>query len=129
LYPEYQTLLGDAWVPTPSSKDGSSFANIDDIISTGFHLDISVDFANKKIFGNNTINLTAQTDSVAAIVLDYQGINVKNVWIPNGDDVKVLNFDASYHNASLGSALRIDLTDSNYTSYLIPYLYRAQGWR
>ena len=102
------TLLGGSYVPIPSSRDGSSFANIDTIQSTHFHLDITVDFATKTIYGNTTINLTAVRDA-SEIVLDYQGINILNVWDENG---KVLFFDASYHNASLGSALYIPITNS-----------------
>lgn len=71
---------------------------------------MTVDFNNKSIYGNTTINFTAVRDA-AEIVLDYQGIEIKKVWDENG---KELYYDDSYYNASLGSAIYIPITNSKF---------------
>lgn len=48
----------------PCAWDPNSYANCDQILTTLFHLELSVDFGKSSLIGSNTINLTATADGV-----------------------------------------------------------------
>jgi hypothetical protein len=54
--------------------DHNSYTNCDQILTTHFHLDLTVDFDKTSLIGTNTLNLTATADNVNTLILDYQGL-------------------------------------------------------
>ena len=85
------------------TKDESTYANIDDIITTHFHLDLTVDFNVKKLYGIITLNMKTLKDT-ENIILDCQGVDVSGILDGNGN---TLNFKVTTPNEELGSALNI----------------------
>jgi leukotriene-A4 hydrolase len=65
-------------------NDPNSYSNCDQITTTHFHLNITVDFNKSSLIGTNTLNLTALADGVTTVVLDYQGMTVSKVEQCNG---------------------------------------------
>ena len=51
------------------SVDGSTFSNVDTVITTHFHLDVYIDFGYDSIKGNNTLMLSALSQATY-VVLD-----------------------------------------------------------
>ena len=66
------------FVPNQPKVDNSTFGNVDEILTTHFHLDIAVDFDNTKLVGTNTLDMqaVALTDK---IVLDVWKLDVSRV--------------------------------------------------
>jgi aminopeptidase N len=61
-----------------NSKDESSYANIDDIVMTHYHLSLVVDFSSKKLKGTNKLDFLTQRET-SKVILDVHGLNVADV--------------------------------------------------
>lgn len=61
-----------------NSIDPSTYANIDEVITTNLYLDFAVDFDKQQFIGDVTLNLHAIKDT-HSVFLDYQGIDVHDV--------------------------------------------------
>jgi leukotriene-A4 hydrolase len=90
------------------SVDGSTFSNVDTVITTHIDLDIYVNFGYDMLQGNNTLSLKCLNQAVF-VVLDVQGIDVFNVWDENDNE---LFFDVKDPNPTLGQALIIYFKDT-----------------
>ncbi len=59
--------------------DPNSYTNCDEMLTTHFHLNFTVDFDKESLIGSNTITVKALKDSVTTLILDYQGIVITGV--------------------------------------------------
>ncbi len=59
--------------------DPNTYTNCDQVWTTHFHLNFTVDFNQSSLIGTNTIDLITTADNVDQVILDYQGININNV--------------------------------------------------
>ncbi|CDW80710.1 peptidase family m1 containing protein [Stylonychia lemnae] len=104
-----------------SSIDPSSYANVEVIQTTNFDLDITVDFNQKSVYGTNLLSMKALRDT-SEIILDTQGIIIKDAWYSFTNDEKAVYVPANYEtyiDKQLGTALRIYLTDKIFLGDLI----------
>jgi hypothetical protein len=60
-------------------NDPNSYTNCDELITTHFHLNFTVDFNASSLIGSNLLNVTAQKDDVKSLILDYQGLVITKV--------------------------------------------------
>lgn len=63
-----------------NSKDPSTYSNIEQANSQHVHLDITVDFPNKKFDGMVTHNMISHIDSLTEVYFDIVGIDVKSAF-------------------------------------------------
>lgn len=72
------SVLGcaNAAIPTfkPNSVDPSSYANTHDLLTTHFHLDLTVDFAKKQLAGTNTLtfDVMERTETMLLDIMDQK---------------------------------------------------------
>ena len=90
-------------------NDGSSFSNCDEVETTNFRLDLTVDFDKSSLYGTNILTLKALKDGVTKVVLDYQGIIIQKVEQQMSDKSYKIASYSSYTDTVLGSALIISL--------------------
>ena len=122
-------------VITQCKNDPNSYSNCDQITTTHFHLDIKVDFQQTSLIGTNTLNLTALTNGVNTLVLDYQGLSVSKVEQCNGQGVfapvTYTTVGGRYGNA-LVITLSGNLNANDVTSVRVTYATnneaRAMNW-
>ena len=95
----------------PSSIDGSSYANVEEMQAEHIHLYLNVDFPNKQFIGavQHTVNCVKSTDQV---VFDLVGIDVVNVTakMPGSKVFNAVTYTVlNTLNVKLGDALDITL--------------------
>ena len=78
----------DEFVPKQPAVDNSTFANVDELFTFHFHLDVAVDFDSKSIYGSVTHDFmtVVATDKV---VLD--------IWDMDIDSVELMQPNAAQH--------------------------------
>lgn len=59
--------------------DPNSYTNCDEMLTTHFHLNFTVDFDKQSLIGSNTLTVKALKDDVNSLILDYQGIIISGV--------------------------------------------------
>ncbi len=62
-----------------SSRDVSTYANIDDVETQHIELDFAVDFTGRFFEGSVTHTMMTMKDGVLAVFLDQVGIDVKTI--------------------------------------------------
>ena len=94
-----------------SSLDPSSFGNVDVIYTTNLTLNVTVNFDTKKLYGYVDLTMKAKLDT-SEVILDYQGIDLVSAHYraPEANTWNDAFYD-TYTSQSLGSAMRIYLTD------------------
>jgi hypothetical protein len=93
--------------------DPNSYSNCDQILTTHFHLELTVDFAKSSLVGTNTLNLTSLTDGVTQVILDIQGMDIQMVEQFDGKD-KFVAATFTKQTVRYGSALIITLLARKY---------------
>jgi hypothetical protein len=94
-------FLSDSFDPVHPSRDPSTYANTDNIVTNHFHLDLYVDFNNQSLYGTNAMTFTALTD-ISQVVIDYRGLNIYSV--VDADD-KPMNYQLMTPNTDIGSCI------------------------
>ena len=99
-----------------SIVDPCSFANNNEIKSTHTHLDLTVDFDNKILFGSVDLSFECISDSkVSTIILDTRELNIKSIYLTNDKDKKQLKYsllDGNEKVPTFGKPLKIELSQS-----------------
>jgi aminopeptidase N len=62
-----------------NSRDSSSYANIDEVITEHISLNFAVDFDTKTFDGHVTLNMKTIADQVESVFLDSAGLDVHEV--------------------------------------------------
>ena len=92
--------------------DPSSYANIEEVVTTNLYLDIDVDFEKQQFVGDVYLNMRSIKD-INSVFLDYQGIDVHEVSLwqdKSTSSFKKVNFTRHTDlNQNLGNALEITL--------------------
>jgi len=77
-----------AVVSTMTSTDPSSFANVDDVQTSRFHLAVSADFSRKVLTGSVEIAFSVAKD-VDQVILDSRNLVVKGARFESGPALNV----------------------------------------
>jgi leukotriene-A4 hydrolase len=108
------------FIPTQPHVDNSTFANVDEIRTYHFHLDVNVDFDTKTLSGSNTLDLQALT-LTDKLVLDAWKLDISSVELVNWnsatnaangidiESVEQLDFKVEELNPKNGETLTIQL--------------------
>ena len=94
-----------------NSRDNSTYANIDEVVSNHISLDFTVDFDSRKFIGNSTIHLTSHKDNLTNVFFDAWGIDIYNVYYSPANDTlwNSVNFTMSTPNPNIGDAVNVTL--------------------
>lgn len=93
-----------------TTKDNSTYANIDEVISTHLTLDFSVDFDMKHFSGFVVHKMKVLQDGVNTIFFDMTGLNVNFITIrdsPQGYWYSVDSWNITSPKPAIGSALEV----------------------
>lgn len=77
-----------AIVSTMTTTDPSSFANVDDVQTSRFHLAVSADFSRKVLTGSMEISFSVGKD-VDHVILDSRNLVVKGARLASGSALNV----------------------------------------
>ena len=89
------------------SKDYHSYANPDEVLVTHLNLDLSADFAVKKLIGSVQVTMQRQKENAKELILDTRDLTILSV-TSNG---KPVSFDLKPADENLGAALHIVLPE------------------
>jgi leukotriene-A4 hydrolase len=99
-------------IVVPNPNDPSSYSNTKDIVTTSFHLDLTVDFTKSVITGSNTLTLDVMNPTTQ-LVLDIMSINVTKAYLLGDKDAKTeLKFTTQTPNPNLGQVLIIEFNEA-----------------
>ena len=110
-------LLGALFFSTSqsigNSKDSSSYANIDEVITEHIALDFEVDFDNKNFDGNVVLSMLTVADGVNSVFLDSAGLDVHKVDYQHKHEGcsiwTTVHFNVTKPNQYLGNAIEVFL--------------------
>ena len=94
------------WHGRPQLHDESSFANINDVYTDHFHLDVRMNFQLQRLEGSNRLFLQTTAFFVSEVVLDVLALDIFSV--SNGDGRR-LEWEVRDPNPALGQALHISV--------------------
>ena len=87
-------------------KDQHSFSNPHEALITHLHLDLTADFASKKLFGTATFDI--ESENAEEIIMDTRYLKIKKVSSNSNENIAfLLDADVPY----LGQALHIPIDD------------------
>lgn len=89
--------------------DHSSFSNIHEVTTENYHLDLFIDFSEKKLVGSIMLDMKTLKDSVNTIYLDSKLLNIKNV-IFKGEKIP-FQIEKVPNGQALGDKLTINLPE------------------
>ncbi|CAI2361127.1 unnamed protein product [Moneuplotes crassus] len=88
--------------------DDATFANINEIVTEHFELDIFIDFTRNVFSGTNTLSMRRTADFLDVVTLDVWDLNVSKIIDQNGRDYK---FEIDDPNPNLGQRLIITIPE------------------
>eukprot|EP00753_Platysulcus_tardus_P004962 PLAT12798.1.p2 GENE.PLAT12798.1~~PLAT12798.1.p2 ORF type:complete len:689 (+),score=370.56 PLAT12798.1:38-2068(+) len=94
---------------TPAVSDPSTLSNYTDVVVKDIFLDLTVDFATKRLHGDAVLRAEVVTDGTDVLVLDSKAINIVQVFV---NDAKV-EFTLGETVGALGNALTIPLPEDS----------------
>lgn len=68
-----------------NSRDSSTYSNIDQVNTKHVHLDLSVDWDNKRLFGMATHKMMANMDDLTEVFFDIEGIDIQSTYFRVND--------------------------------------------
>lgn len=98
--------------------DPNTYTNCDQVLTTHFHLNFTVDFNQSSLIGTNTIDLITTADNVDQVILDYQGINV-NIVEQSTDKTTFKNVSYDLATGIYGNALIIKLASGKIKAFIV----------
>ena len=108
-----------------NSKDVSTYANIDDVVTQHLDLNFAVHFDGKYFDGSVTHTMLTKKDGLLTVYLDKVGIDVKKVWYKHEnstcDNWISINYQSGSPIPPIGDALQIylpEIVNSNETFWL-----------
>ena len=109
------TMAEEKQQSVPSQIDPCSFANNNEVKSKQIHLNLSVNFDKKVLFGNVDLTfecITNGDEQVSSIILDSRELDIKSIYITN-DKEKKLKYSLLAGNdkvPTFGQPLKIELS-------------------
>jgi leukotriene-A4 hydrolase len=110
-----------------SSKDPSSYSNVDQFMPSHMSFDIAISFDDSSISGTVTHTLIVLESNVTTVYLDvWDGLTLSMAEVKTGDDDFVeVPFDITTPNVNIGNALAVTLPDElmNGTELFLRFTY------
>jgi len=106
-----QSQTGDHSKPQSSEfqRDVFTFSNYEEVRVTNVHLDLSVDFDNKKMTGSAEIDVERIASNASKIILDTNELIIASVEVHKGDEWLPTAFKLGEKDPIKGRSLTIDL--------------------
>ncbi|KAJ3228486.1 hypothetical protein HK099_000041 [Clydaea vesicula] len=92
-----------------SKTDPSSFSNNDEIKVLHVHLDLAVDFSTKKLHGSVLHSCSVVSEKANKIVFDTSFLNIKDIFLIDGEKSTELQYTLAKREGFLGSPLTVQL--------------------
>ena len=96
-----------------NSRDSSTYANIDEVVTEHINLDFEVDFNTKTFDGNVILTMNTVADNVGSVFLDAAGLDVHKVDFQvkhEGCSIwTTVNYTVTTPNVNLGQAVEVHL--------------------
>ncbi|CAI2360234.1 unnamed protein product [Moneuplotes crassus] len=103
-------------------EDQATFANVNEIVTEHYELDIFIDFSRKVLSGTNTLYMRRTADSLDVVYLDVWDLNIYQILDQSGNKYE---FHIDDPNPNLGQRLSIfipeDLSTSETFNFTISY--------
>ena len=96
-------------VKLPLAKDVHSYANIEDIRTTHLHLELDVNFENKKIYGVARHEMSKHDVDVA--IFDIKGLEIIKI-TTGGETEKNVDFIIGEYSEQMGRALKVSIDNA-----------------
>ncbi len=111
-------------VYSQAGSDVHSFADIDSYRQTHLALNLSADFANRRLLGTATLRFERGTGG--PLVLDTRDLLIRAVSLDSGQSSKLLPFEPGPHHHILGRSLTIHLPESLSGEFLLTIRYETE---
>ena len=92
--------------PSDALEDASTYANINEIQTEHFHMDIAINFNRSRIEGKQHLYMMTKRYGVNSVTLDIRGLDIYRVSNEKGEN---LSWKILTPNPNIGSALVIDI--------------------
>lgn len=106
--------------PAKILLDPSSFANIDEVTTESYHLDLYIDFASKKLAGSIILNMKSFVNNLQIISLDCKLLNIKDVFY-KGEKIP-FKIEKVPNGQALGDKLVIELPEKQKKNSLFSFV-------
>ena len=87
--------------------DNSTYANLRDVQTKHIHLNLTLDFNKKLVYGNATLSMKVLNESFSEVILDSSFLDIHNVLLQTEKGFTPLDFFFTQENPNIGEALHI----------------------